>query len=66
MEIYNKGSRDIIIARKDVISGIPETMDKERAHITPDMVCEVSDATGEDLIRRYPKEIFRWGKQPAA
>lgn len=62
MQIYNKGHRDIIISRKDVISGIPEAMDKIRAHIVPEMVCDIKDSIAESLIKKYPKEIFKWGK----
>ena len=69
MEIYNKGKRDFIIAREDMISvgGMqPEepkdALSKKYFHITPDLVCDIKDGVAVELIRRYPKEIFQWGK----
>ena len=69
MEIYNKGSRDIIIAREDLISlkgSKPEeskdALNKKYFHIQPEMVCEVKNEVALDLIKRYPKEIWEWGK----
>ena len=66
MEIYNKGKRDIIIAREDLLSGGgPEPTDalgKRYFHITPESVNNIKDEVASELIRRYPKEIFQWGK----
>ena len=66
MEIYNKGKRDFIIARADFLSkNLKESNDpagKIYAHITPDMVCEVSDGVAERLIKQYPGEVVIWGK----
>lgn len=65
MQIYNKGKRDFIIARNDLLSGnVAEAHDahgKKFAHITPDMQCEVTDEVAEQLIKNYPKEIIPFG-----
>ena len=66
MEIYNKGKRDFIIARTDFLSkNLKEATDavgKKYAHIEPEMICEVSDAIAERLIKQYPGVIVQWGR----
>lgn len=68
MEIYNKGKRDFIIGRKDVISvdgskplEPKDALGKKYFHIIPETVCDINDAVALRLIKKYPKEIFQWG-----
>jgi hypothetical protein len=66
MEIYNKGLRDIIIAREDFLSGnvliADDPTGKQYAHITPEMICDIKDDVAIMLIAKYPSEIVKWGK----
>jgi hypothetical protein len=70
MEIYNKGTRDVIIKRADIISVTEgelkdgaDPISHKLAHIEPEMICEVKDEVAEKLIKLYPGEIVRWGKE---
>jgi hypothetical protein len=64
MRIYNKGQREFVIAKEDMLLGPDSSLsvNKKHARIVPEQDYEVTDEVAERLLKNYPKEIIPFGR----
>lgn len=66
MKLFCKGARSILVPSKAVLSGATRTqsdgINKLKTYLDPNTPVEVTDALGETLLAKYPKEFLRTDK----
>lgn len=67
MRLYNKGQRCFIVNLTDLISGDGRTekqkeLSPDKGLIIPDSEVEIKKEVGLALLKKYPKDLRRMGK----